>query len=695
MNAEQSDERAAIRAAMSDPLAVCNWLGIAEGHKRQARGISIHCPKHSPDKSQSCSVTRGEGGGLAVKCFTGCNFGGEKGGGDELHLIAAVRGYDIRRDFPVVLQLAADFAGVTLSDAPREVRRPAPILRTVPVAAPLAADLSAEWAALPPLDSAGWDYLVGRGLASAVDWCRSVPAGGLPVRGSLLGLTGDRADELVPWGRGLSIALAMRDAAGRIVAIQGRNLLGGDKHDFRVLGQSQAGLFGQVEAVKGALTVVICEGLTDTLAALVGLRDAISTAVVGIAGTNNREAIFTLPLAGKRVLVAMDADGATPDDKPGVIKGDEAAKIIADGVTAIGGKPVRLRPEGGKDLAEMLAAGVDLLAFARGAFRRAAGFQSFEQRTKVERAVRLADRSFHVEIGIPFLAAAFRALIRSDVLLLGAETGIGKTEAATIMAMKAAEAGKRVHYFALEATEGEIEQRIKYKLLSSLIYSSGHPERHRLNYVDWRLGLIDDITGPLEPAADVILGKKYRTLYTFYRTACQSFTAGDLKRVSTSLSGESDLNVIDHFHFIDDDGETNENRAAKRLARTISDVASSSGVPAILVAHLKKLDTQKNAPIVPRITDFHGSSDLGKIVTKAVIFAPAHDQPQEHPWLLPTYARIAKFRLEGARTRYCGLMNFNIRKTDYEEGFNVGKLIEGDRKFAFVDDDKLPPWARQ
>lgn len=674
---DSTDEREKIRTAMSDPLAVCTWLGIAEGHKRQARGIVIRCPKHA-ENNPSCSVTRADGGGLGVRCFAGCDFGGGKGGGDEISLVAAAKDIDIRHDFRAALQIAAGFAGVTLSDGPR-AERPR-IVRAVPVPA---ADVSAHWSALPAIDADAWEYLASRGLADAAEWCRSVPDRGIAAPGSLLG----REEETVQWGIGMRIAVAMRDGSGRIVAIQARNI--GLPHDFRVLGSSQSGLFGQVDAVKDAETVLIAEGLTDTLAALVGMKGAKSMAVVGIAGTNNREAIATLPLEGKRVLVAMDADTSTK----GEIKGDEAAKIIADELTKSGAKPVRLRPEGGKDLADMLASGMDLLAFARGAWSKAGGFKPYGGRVRVERAARLAEMPHHVEIGIPFLSAVFRSLIRCDVLLLGAETGIGKTQAATIMAMKAAESGRRVHYFALEAEEGEIERRIKYKLLAALIYGAKIPDRERLNYVDWRLGLLDDLTGPYEGGADALLSDKYKSLFTFYRTACQSFSAVDLKRISSMLKDESDLVIIDHFHYIDSD-EDNENRAARRLIRSISDVNAMTGIPAVLVAHLKKLQEQKTPPLVPRLADFHGASDLSKIVTKAVIFAPAHDQPQKEQWLFPTYVRVAKFRLAGERTRFCGLMDFNVRNTDYDEGFDVGKLIDGDRKFAFIEGDKLPPWAR-
>lgn len=527
-----------------------------------------------------------------------------------------------------------------------------------------APDLSAAWAALPPLDVDGYEFLQGRGLEAAADWCRAAPDAG-PLAAVAPG-----------------IAVAMRDASGCVVAIQARNLRTGKGHDFRVHGASKAGMFGDPGAVANSANVVICEGLTDTLAAIVGMAKAKSTAIVGIAGVQVADALRGLPWKGKRAFVAMDADDS----------GDAAAKVIAELVEAGGGSAIRLRPEGGKDLAEMLSAGVDLYEFARSAPSRSAGFRLSSDRTLTERATRIADRPHHVGLGIDYLASLYRALIRSDVLLLGAETGAGKTEAATLLAMDAAMAGKRVHYFALEAEEGEIERRIKYKLLCSLVYRAGHYARGRLNFVDWRLGLIDDITGPFEDAADQMLAAHFPKLHTFYRAS--EFSSADLRRACASLRDESDLAVVDHFHYIEPI-DADVNRGAKRIMQSIEQVNRDTGIPLVLVAHLKKPEALRNAPLVPRLSDFHGSSDIGKIVTKAAIFAPAYDQKQVEPHLHPTYVRAGKFRLDSGRTRYVGLCNFNSRTSNYEAGFVLGRLTDNDRKFEIVAPDKIPAWARQ
>jgi DNA primase len=98
-----------IRRLLVDPPCVAEALGLAEGAARQARGITVRCPWHN-ERTPSCSITVGADGTLRAHCF-GCGHGG-----DVLHLVAQVRGLDLRRDFMRVLDEAAQVAGVKLDD---------------------------------------------------------------------------------------------------------------------------------------------------------------------------------------------------------------------------------------------------------------------------------------------------------------------------------------------------------------------------------------------------------------------------------------------------------------------------------------------------------------------------------------------------------------------------------------------------
>lgn len=318
-----------------------------------------------------------------------------------------------------------------------------------------------------------------------------------------------------------------------------------------------------------------------------------------------------------------------------------------------------------------------------------AGFKSFQERLKGERTKRLASSGRILTFGVKFLDVALGGIFQNDLLLLGAKTGAGKTALAARIAYANAQRGKRVHYFALEAEEDEIERRIKFQCVAELVRRRGVQWEHHLNFLDWYAGRVDELTAFYEDIVDKELGDRLKTLSTFYRTT--DFYAEHLEKMMLAIQDQTDLVVLDHLHYVDSE-DPNENRGYKAIVKKVRDSALSIGKPVVLVAHVRKGD-RRSAQLVPSIEDFHGTSDVPKVATKAVMIAPAFDQESDASWLWPTYLSPVKCRFDGARTRYVGLVNFDVRLGTYEEDFDLGQ-IKGD-KFEPVDNSKLPQWARR
>ncbi len=486
------------------------------------------------------------------------------------------------------------------------------------------------------------------------------------------------------WMGGMRLAVAMRDAAGRIVGIQARNLEPGKAHDFRVLGQSAAGLFGDPAAVKDAANVVVCEGLSDTLAAVVGMAGAKSTAIVGIAGTQATAALYTLPMAGKRVMIATDAD----------VPGDEAARKIGDELERLGARPVvRIRPEGGKDLAELHARGVNLLDFARGAVSRSVGFVSAAERVGGERAAREALVARALPFGIGFLDRAFGGILPDDELLVGAASGVGKTELAKIIAQHNASNGKRVFAFFLEAANREIERRIKFNLLSGMVFSRGDRVQaaRRWNFLDWYYGRLNDLCDRFEAEAEAELQRQLGTLFTFYRV--DQFSAMDFARAFAQVAEEADLVLLDHFHFLDAEADGDGTAAQRRAASMIRTAVGKAGKPLTMIAHVRKLE-RKAKQIILLGDDFQGASEVWKASTQAVMLSKALDVERTAPHLWPTYINPVKLRLDGQRARYCGLVDFDASKGRYADEFDLGTVSLSGDKFSKIEVADWPEWAR-
>lgn len=312
------------------------------------------------------------------------------------------------------------------------------------------------------------------------------------------------------------------------------------------------------------------------------------------------------------------------------------------------------------------------------------GLRTFAERIKGEGERRgPAVLSF----GVRYLDQALGGIFKNDLILIGAKTGHGKTDLATYIAMHNAAQGKRVHYFALEAEDIEIERRVKYRHISKAAYRI---VGDRLNYLDWYAKMFESELAEVERMAEHVLMKRYETLWTFYRG--RDFTVDDLEKKCLAIQDLTDLIVIDHLHFVDSD-DPNENRGFKAIVKRIRDIALSIGRPVLLIAHVRKGD-RRFKQIIPATEDFHGTSDIIKIATKAVLMAPALDRRGPNHTLWPTYMHAAKCRPDGTRTRYVGLLHYDICATAYDDYFDLGVLVNDGSEWERLSEEKKPHWAK-
>lgn len=302
---------------------------------------------------------------------------------------------------------------------------------------------------------------------------------------------------------------------------------------------------------------------------------------------------------------------------------------------------------------------------------------------------RTKEREGMLSYGISYLDDCLNGISKRDLILLGGRTGSGKTEIATIIAQHNAISGKRVHMFALEAAEREIESRITFRFLSEHYNKLHTYNKKYLNYKDWINGKLDDVLGPMEEDADMLCAGIYKNLNLRYRG--HNFTIEDLEKELLFIQHETDLIILDHLHYIDLNDD-NENKAMKSLVQRLRSIALEIGKPIIALAHLRKAD-KKTQGILPDLEDFHGSSDITKIATSCILMAPAYEALTSDKAIWGTYIRVAKCREDGSRTRYLGQIFFNARNNSYEPGYRVGLYKSSMTEFTEVDHDKKPHWA--
>lgn len=320
--------------------------------------------------------------------------------------------------------------------------------------------------------------------------------------------------------------------------------------------------------------------------------------------------------------------------------------------------------------------------------QRTDGFQPMPDRMAGELDERLQLGSRALQYGMSFLDDYLLALLPHDLVLLGAPSGIGKTDLALGIAASNAARGNRTHYFALEAEPRELERRLKYALLARRVHDEKHPKRDDLNYRAWHLGRCEHVVGSLDEWADQQMREQYGNLHTFYRG--RSFDARDLAKWIVEIHDHTTLIVVDHLHYVDAGEDEDENRALHDTVKIIRDITLRIGRPIILVAHLRKKD-ERAKKLIPGLDDFHGSSNITKIATQVITLERAHDVEAPKWWLSPTYIAITKDRLAGAPRQFA-LTNFNLLTKRYADSYSLGRA-KGSKFDPLTETDTPPSWA--
>lgn len=284
-----------------------------------------------------------------------------------------------------------------------------------------------------------------------------------------------------------------------------------------------------------------------------------------------------------------------------------------------------------------------------------------------------------------FLDDYLRGILPHDLILIGAPSGMGKTDLALSIAASNAMNKKRVAFFALEAEPRELERRTKYKLLASMVRADRHARADEMNYTDWLMGACETICGDFNRRADQMILESLSGLQTFYRGT--KFDQHDLEDAVLAIYEHIDLIVIDHLHYIDLTGDGDE---LGDTVKTIRDVALLIGRPVILIAHLRKRDT-RGKQIVAGQDDFHGSSNIVKICTQAITIERATSIEPSKWYLSPTFVNIPKDRRSGA-CPLVAVMQFDKRTGSYIPQYTLGRVIKGGSEWEQIDDK--PRWAK-
>lgn len=303
-----------------------------------------------------------------------------------------------------------------------------------------------------------------------------------------------------------------------------------------------------------------------------------------------------------------------------------------------------------------------------------------------ERAERKELHKRMLKFGVSFIDDSLLGILPDDLILVGAPSGIGKTQFCVNLALTNVSEGKRVHFFALEASDKEIERRLKWQVLTTNFY--GDKDRPKLGrpllYDEWEVGLYEGMLNAYEDWADEYCAKAYSNLHTFYKA--EAFNVAKLIESVNYVADETDLIIIDHVHYFDWD-DRDDNRAIKEIAKTARSLNQEHQKPIVLVSHLRKRD-RKNEELAAGLDEFHGSSDLTKIATKVISLGPGGPAPDGG---FLTYMRTAKNRHNGSSSRFLAQITYDDKRGGYGRQYKLGWA--NSQKFGEIAPDQLPKWV--
>jgi replicative DNA helicase len=292
------------------------------------------------------------------------------------------------------------------------------------------------------------------------------------------------------------------------------------------------------------------------------------------------------------------------------------------------------------------------------------------------------------QFGNPFLDDALTGLMPSDLCLIGARSGIGKTQLATsIAAYNAAACKKNVVFIALEAERNEIEMRLRYSIEASLFFKDQNRNRNIIiSYRKWRLGFLQSEFKKYKEESIAIFIQRYSTLYTVYRD--QTYGIREFERSLDEAKEFGDLFICDHIHFFDLSGQGNEHQEVSGIMRKIRELNLFYSKPFIVIAHLRK----HIEGILPGLEDFMGTSDLGKIATVCIMLAKDPQGYDAKNQLQKTIISIPKART-GGLGNLVGMLDYSIQHQGYLQRYTLARTCKGNEKVELIQQDQIPEWA--
>lgn len=304
------------------------------------------------------------------------------------------------------------------------------------------------------------------------------------------------------------------------------------------------------------------------------------------------------------------------------------------------------------------------------------------------------------QFGIKPLDDALIGILKKDFIVIGADSGVGKSELCLKIALHNARYGKKVALYFIEGGDEEAIARIKWDLIRDMYYSEGH-NTVEMDYRKWRMNILQsELIDKIEERCEKELKEKIRDNLKIYSFE-NNFSINDLTESLgyflkpqgdpqdlLNYKHEVDLIIIDHLQYFTLTNPKNEITEQTEILKKVNEITIHHKIPVILISHLRKKDKERG---LPSQEDFYGTSNIAKIASVAITVASGAID-DNYPDLYPTYFRFVKTRTK-ISSSYALKCNFDFIKGQYEKNYLVHKITMDKVSDEPLKNHLLPRWA--
>ncbi len=285
--------------------------------------------------------------------------------------------------------------------------------------------------------------------------------------------------------------------------------------------------------------------------------------------------------------------------------------------------------------------------------------------------------------GIGYLDRKLCGILQSDLVLIGARSGAGKSTISNIIAMANTESN--VALFSLENFDGDDFMKECYYFYMKL------SRNYKINMRAFVSGQVE-VDKVIIKEAEKLATEKLKHIKIINRSNKYNLQKLKDKMISLAVNDGIKLLIIDHLDYLDKTNErTSDVVHISELMSTIREIQGKTNCAVVAISHLRKpAGGNKEAPVVPSMDEFIGSSTKTKESTVVIMMAPDDEENQQRVGnpLKATFCCIRKLR-NGGIDNTTARLEFNIRTGNYSNDEDIYRINYSGTKIEKVENDRM------